>query len=306
MGRRDNADVRGYVVRIQTQEGRVFRNRKLRLVFGKSPALHRLDDRKSAVQTGTPHTGGHDAQTESLSVVTWRSHPARDKDSKHSGGRGMGRAPVIEETTLEEFVRLAQVRTEVPGEAGLRGVDVVDPEDEQTARLYRLGILYDGDAPPKPVGDTGAAADSAYQADSLDTIRHADPLYSVRHVVAKRRGKRASAGTSAAKTPLETAEVEAGASKDSVATGEPTGAGAALTEGEGSGGFVPGGFPLLAFDGVWEDSEGQTIEGRDLWNDLQDLEYEYVVLRNDDLASLAGSWVELESVLGTDDGEGAD
>lgn len=308
MGRHETNGFRGYLVRIQTKQGRVYRHRNLRLVLDKSThqglalQTQRLGSRATAGIDAATATGGvtspdisnHNSLNEGLPVVAWRSYAAnKDKDggkkASSAGGRGLGgRYPVIEETTLDEFVQLAHANvTKLPGETS--GVHVASrnsnnnvtvEDDEQVAKLYSLGILYDGPAdesadesasasvstdPPSTSPATTPTTDDAaspYQADSLETIRHAEPLYTVRHVVAKRKGKRV-VGNSAAKTPLKVAP------------------------------------PLYALDGVWEDGEGQTIDGRALWSDLE--EFEYVVIADDDLASLAGSWVELESVLGTDD-----
>ncbi|CAK7214702.1 hypothetical protein SBRCBS47491_002239 [Sporothrix bragantina] len=307
MGRRENGGFRGYLVRVQTKEGRVFRHRKLRMVLDKSQdqgitlQTHRLAESVvSDVKPVTPDTSGHDSLKEGLPVVAWRSYPIKEKDSYRRGDRGISRALVLEETTLDEFLGLAKGSGKLPGDevTGGRGVGVVDADDEQLARLYRLGILYDGPSreqaiTPTVEGPAGAAADSAYQADSLDTIRHAEPLYSVRHVVGKRRGKRTPASTSAA-TPVPPEQADSAEADSTKANVEPS-----LEEARVMEGFRSGDLPLFAFDGVWEDGEGQTIDGRALWNDLE--EFEYVVLRDDDLASKAGSWVELDSVLGTDD-----
>ncbi|CAK7206236.1 hypothetical protein SEUCBS139899_009023 [Sporothrix eucalyptigena] len=305
MGRRENGGFRGYLVRVQTKEGRVFRHRKLRMVLDKSQnqgitlQTHRLGDPKGDIENYVDDASERASLEEGLPVIAWRSYPI--KDGTRKADRTISRSQAIEETTLDEFVGLAHSRTKLPGETtGGRGVDVVDADDEQVARLYRLGILYDGPSREAPAGAADStrpagAADSAYQADSLDTIRHAEPLYSVRHVPGKRRGKRASASTSAAKSPLAdgAGEVEAGPSTEGEGSAE------IQTEEESSGGLAARDIPLFAFDGVWEDGEGQTINGRALWNDLE--EFEYVVLRDDDLASMAGSWVELESVLDTED-----
>ncbi|CAK7219855.1 hypothetical protein SCUCBS95973_003962 [Sporothrix curviconia] len=308
MVRGENRGFRGYLVQVQTKEGRVFRHRKLRMVLDKSHnqgvalQTHRLREPIVGPVVGdvkqvTPNTSGHNSLAEGLPSVVWRSYQL--KDGIRRGERGMGSAPILEETTLDEFLGLAQDGPKLPGEAmgevtGGRGVDIVDADDEQLARLYRLGILYDGPtrdpaALPSVEGPAGSAADSAYQADSLDTIRHAEPLYTVRHVAGKRRGMRTAASTSAAKpAPLEA---------DSAGAGPSTG-NEAVAEAEA---FHSGDLPLFVFNGVWEDGEGQAIDGRALWNDLD--EFEYVVLRDDDLASMAGSWVELDSVLGTEDGD---
>ncbi|CAK7245124.1 MAG: hypothetical protein STHCBS139747_006693 [Sporothrix thermara] len=296
MGRHENEGFRGYLVRVQTKEGRVFRHRKLRMVLDKG------QDQTITTQTqrlGEPVSENiveqdEGSQTEGVSAASFQPTV---KSGTRKAVRGIGRFQAVEETTLDEFLGLARGHTKFPGEVtGARGVDVVDADDEQLARLYRLGVLYDGpsrdpeDAVPSIEGPASSAANSAYQADSLDTIRHAEPLYTVRHVIGKRRGKRTSSGTSAAKqAPLDVDLTEAEQTKEA-------GGGVAETEG-----FHSRDLPLFAFDGIWEDGEGQTIDGRALWNDLE--EFEYVVLRDDDLASMAGSWVELESVLGTDDGD---
>ncbi|KAL1890510.1 hypothetical protein Sste5346_008178 [Sporothrix stenoceras] len=312
---------RGYLVRVQTKQGRVYRHRNLRLVLDKSihqglslqtQRLGRQATSGVLVDVGdiiSPDTSGHNSLREGLPVVAWRSYAARDKDGKKSssaaGGRGFGgRYPVIEETTLDEFVQLAHA-TKLPGETStsrVGNVNVSVEDDEQVAKLYSLGILYDGPTTTNESTDVDelaaidstptADATSPYQADSLETIRHEEPLYTVRHVVAKRKGKRV-VGNSAAKSPLKTSKAktskagtaETAETEDTVETGE----------------TVNDNVPLYALNGVWEDGEGQTIDGRALWSDLE--EFEYVVLADDDLASLAGSWVELESVLGTDDGE---
>lgn len=309
MGRHETNGFRGYLVRVQTKQGRVYRHRNLRLVLDKSThqglalqtqrlgsrAVAGIDTDTAAGEVTSPNISGHNSLKEGLPVVAWRSYATKDRNgggkkaSSAAGGRGFGgRYPVIEETTLDEFVQLAHANTKLPGESSgvhvtsqTRNSNVSVEDDEQVAKLYSLGILYDGPAKESDFASasTSASTDlastsatapttddaaSPYQADSLETIRHAEPLYSVRHVVAKRKGKRV-VSNSAAKTPLKVATAP----------------------------------PLYALDGVWEDGEGQTIDGRALWSDLE--EFEYVVLADDDLASLAGSWVELESVLGTND-----
>lgn len=317
MGRHETTGFRGYLVRVQTKQGRVYRHRNLRLVLDKSRnqglslQTHRLGERATVddVEGVTSHdVGDHDSLTEGLPVVAWRSYASKDGGKK--GGRSLGRYPVLEETSLDEFVQLAHANTKLPGEKASVHVaarnDVNVEDDEQVAKLYSLGILYDGpanadtdtladaSAVASAVASTDAAATtlpttddvaSPYQADSLETIRHAEPLYTVRHVVAKRKGKRVVGHSAAKPAPLGTTDSKE--TSENVTTG-----------GDEHDDSVP---PLFALNGVWEDGEGQTIDGRALWSDLE--EFEYVVLADDDLASMAGSWVELESVLGTDDGE---
>jgi hypothetical protein len=327
MGRHESTGFRGYLVRVQTKQGRIYRHRNLRLVLDKSKLqglslqTHRLADRATIngdeIERVTSYdVGNHDSLTEGLPVVAWRSYAAKDGGKKAMGGRSLGRYPVIEETTLDEFVQLAHTNTKLPGEAtDVRSVQTANVEDdEQVAKLYSLGILYDGpelgpaNTQTETVIETGEsafanAADtsaptpdtaSPYQADSLETIRHAEPLYTVRHVVAKKKGKRV-VGHSAAKSPLTTTTTM---TKDAKRPEENVVKDETKTSDDEYDDSVP---TLFALNGVWEDGEGQTIDGRALWSDLE--EFEYVVLADDDLASLAGSWVELESVLGTDDGE---
>ncbi|KJR86007.1 uncharacterized protein SPSK_09620 [Sporothrix schenckii 1099-18] len=311
MGRSETSGFRGYLVRVQTKQGRVYRHRNLRLVLDKSKShglslqTHRLSDHHEGITSHEAGDLGNSSSTDGLPAVAWRSYASKDGGKKAASGRHIGgHYTMLEETSLDEFVQLAHANpTKLPpGESS--GVHVVArdaaslDDDEQVAKLYSLGILYDSpnpnaadhaapasgliDGPPPTTGD----AASAYQADSLDTIRHAEPLYTVRHVAAKRKGRRV-VGHSAATSPLKTSASE---------TAE-AGVRPAAQDDDGDDRVTP----LYALNGVWEDAEGQTIDGRALFSDLE--EFEYVVLADDDLASLAGSWVDLESVPDTDDGK---
>ncbi|EFW99957.1 hypothetical protein CMQ_275 [Grosmannia clavigera kw1407] len=307
MGDHSQARPQGYIVRIETKQGCVYRP--------KTP-------------TELPTPGGQQrryrfpvaphmvVQTVSSSV---QSFP-QGKNKTRLGGSAAGPAhPRIGDDSIELGIDLARSDVPLPGEN--RSVaPLYTSEAEQDAELYRRGILYHdgtaGEAGTPPAVTVTAANTStgpaAYQADSLDGIRHTQPAYTVRLVDGKkRRGRKAAA-----------AAVEAEAEFDIITDVDTdVGAGSAqLTESSDKNGDeeaklikelpIPEGLRLFTLGNLWEEENPDAAAHSDATNrllghediSLDDIEnVEYVLIDDDDLHSMAASWVELDSVAESDD-----
>lgn len=313
MGDHGQTGPHGYIVRIETKQGCVYRPKTV------SQALEQQQQQRTIAAGQGQHrryrfpVAPHMVvQTVSSSV---QSFP-QGKSKARLGGSAAGPAhPRIGDDSIELGIDLARSDVPLPGEYRVAAAPLFASEADQDAELYRRGILYHDDdvatneaemipavtatttATTATATTTTTTSPAAYQVDSLDGIRHGQPAYTVRLVdgknAKKRKGKRAGA---------DAAEAEAEAAVD-VVTDADTDTARLIRELP-----VPEGLRLFTLGNLWEqerpgaagDAADRLLGHADI--DLDDIEnVEYVLVDDDDLHSMAASWVELDSVAASDD-----
>lgn len=273
----------GYVVRIETKQGYIYRPRTLARTLGQNGtqdanADHLQNTRRLVATPGQLRRFSTASRNTKTAGVQHPSPKVKDWVRLKGGGNsGSGRSssaslhPRLGHDSIELGLDLARSDVRLPGEPASTASTI--------ATLTETGL------------DHRDTVEAAYHVDGLDGIQHAEPGYSVRLVdVRKRRGKKGALST------RETSPIE-----PSVPVPQPE---ASLLKELP----VPEGLRLFTFESMWEEENPDVDDhvphhllGLDSIS-LDDIEnVQYVLIDDEDLHSMSASWVELESVVDSDD-----